>query len=188
MPFMVATRNWCGKLDLAAHRGAGGVACCRWASRWRWISKGLFFLLIIAPVIVLFFLVHRRRDGPGLRKARRAIGVAGLALGIILAWALGVSFPMLRREGAHMIIGIGTDLANIDRIAGTLDRFGDRFRNRVFTEYRTAQGGTPPRCGGHLCQTLGRQRGVLQGAWHRAAHGDRVEGHVGAQPATLASP
>ncbi len=33
-----------------------------------------------------------------------------------------------------MIIGIGTDLANIERIAATLDRFGDRFRNRVFTE------------------------------------------------------
>ncbi|MFP7672016.1 holo-ACP synthase [Marivita sp. S0852] len=33
-----------------------------------------------------------------------------------------------------MIIGIGTDLANIDRIAGTLERFGDRFRNRVFTQ------------------------------------------------------
>ena len=33
-----------------------------------------------------------------------------------------------------MILGIGTDLANIDRIAGTLDRFGDRFRNRVFTQ------------------------------------------------------
>ncbi len=33
-----------------------------------------------------------------------------------------------------MILGIGTDLANIDRIAGTLERFGDRFRNRVFTE------------------------------------------------------
>lgn len=32
-----------------------------------------------------------------------------------------------------MILGIGTDLANIDRIAGTLDRFGDRFRHRVFT-------------------------------------------------------
>lgn len=32
-----------------------------------------------------------------------------------------------------MILGIGTDLANIDRIAGTLARFGDRFRNRVFT-------------------------------------------------------
>lgn len=33
-----------------------------------------------------------------------------------------------------MIIGIGTDLANIERIQGVLDRFGDRFRNRVFTE------------------------------------------------------
>lgn len=33
-----------------------------------------------------------------------------------------------------MILGIGTDLANIERIAGTLERFGDRFRNRVFTD------------------------------------------------------
>jgi holo-[acyl-carrier protein] synthase len=33
-----------------------------------------------------------------------------------------------------MILGIGTDLANIERIGRTLDRFGDRFRNRVFTE------------------------------------------------------
>lgn len=33
-----------------------------------------------------------------------------------------------------MILGIGTDLANIDRIARTLARFGDRFRHRVYTE------------------------------------------------------
>lgn len=33
-----------------------------------------------------------------------------------------------------MILGVGTDLANIERIAGTLERFGDRFRQRVFTE------------------------------------------------------
>ena len=33
-----------------------------------------------------------------------------------------------------MILGVGTDLANIERIGGVLDRFGDRFRNRVFTE------------------------------------------------------
>ncbi|SEN68439.1 holo-[acyl-carrier protein] synthase [Loktanella fryxellensis] len=40
-----------------------------------------------------------------------------------------------------MILGIGTDLANIDRIAATLERFGDRFRNRVFTsaEQRKAE-------------------------------------------------
>ncbi|MDA0963286.1 MAG: holo-ACP synthase [Proteobacteria bacterium] len=40
-----------------------------------------------------------------------------------------------------MILGIGTDLANIDRIERTLARFGDRFRDRVFTpaEQRKAE-------------------------------------------------
>ena len=38
-----------------------------------------------------------------------------------------------------MILGIGTDLCNIERIAGTLERFGDRFRNRVFTEVEQAK-------------------------------------------------
>ena len=33
-----------------------------------------------------------------------------------------------------MILGVGTDLANIERIQATLDRFGDRFKQRVFTE------------------------------------------------------
>ena len=38
-----------------------------------------------------------------------------------------------------MILGIGTDLANIDRIQGVLYRHGDRFRNRVFTETEQAK-------------------------------------------------
>jgi holo-[acyl-carrier protein] synthase len=33
-----------------------------------------------------------------------------------------------------MILGIGTDLANIERIEATIARFGDRFKDRVFTE------------------------------------------------------
>jgi holo-[acyl-carrier protein] synthase len=40
---------------------------------------------------------------------------------------------------AGMILGIGTDLANIDRIEATLARFGDRFRNRVFTDLEQAK-------------------------------------------------
>ncbi|MEP1519997.1 holo-ACP synthase [Ascidiaceihabitans sp.] len=40
-----------------------------------------------------------------------------------------------------MILGIGTDLANIDRIQGVLDRHGDRFRNRVFTDTEQAKAG-----------------------------------------------
>ena len=38
-----------------------------------------------------------------------------------------------------MILGIGTDLANIDRIEAVLTRHGDRFRNRVFTEREQAR-------------------------------------------------
>lgn len=38
-----------------------------------------------------------------------------------------------------MILGIGTDLANIDRIAGVLARHGDRFRHRVFTDVELAK-------------------------------------------------
>ncbi|MEP2531126.1 holo-ACP synthase [Shimia sp.] len=38
-----------------------------------------------------------------------------------------------------MIVGIGTDLANIERVTRTLERFGDRFRNRVFTETELAK-------------------------------------------------
>ncbi|MFZ4066248.1 MAG: holo-ACP synthase [Phenylobacterium sp.] len=33
-----------------------------------------------------------------------------------------------------MILGIGSDLSDIRRIQASLDRFGDRFRNRCFTE------------------------------------------------------
>lgn len=52
----------------------------------------LLFVLIILPVIGLFFLIL----GPlGRWVARQSgAGAAGLGLGIILAWALGVSFPL----------------------------------------------------------------------------------------------
>lgn len=38
-----------------------------------------------------------------------------------------------------MILGIGTDLANIERIEGTINRFGDRFKERVFTDIERAK-------------------------------------------------
>ncbi|KCZ87992.1 holo-ACP synthase [Hyphomonas jannaschiana] len=37
-----------------------------------------------------------------------------------------------------MIIGIGNDLCNIERIEKTLEKFGERFENRVFTETEIA--------------------------------------------------
>ena len=38
-----------------------------------------------------------------------------------------------------MIVGIGSDLCNIERIQNSLDRWGDRFLNRVFTEVERAK-------------------------------------------------
>lgn len=43
-----------------------------------------------------------------------------------------------------MILGIGSDLANIERIEATLARFGDRFRNRVFTEREQRKANSRP--------------------------------------------
>jgi holo-[acyl-carrier protein] synthase len=38
-----------------------------------------------------------------------------------------------------VIIGLGSDLCNIERIANSLERFGERFTNRVFTETERAK-------------------------------------------------
>ena len=38
-----------------------------------------------------------------------------------------------------MIIGLGSDLCNIERIQHSLDRFGERFLARVFTEVERAK-------------------------------------------------
>jgi hypothetical protein len=52
----------------------------------------LFFLFIILPVIVLFFVVFGTMGRwVGLRAGATPVGIA---LGLVLAWSLGVSFPM----------------------------------------------------------------------------------------------
>ena len=43
-----------------------------------------------------------------------------------------------------MIVGLGSDLCNIERIQSSLDRFGDRFLNRVFTTREQAKAARRP--------------------------------------------
>ncbi|MCZ8370314.1 MAG: holo-ACP synthase [Porphyrobacter sp.] len=38
-----------------------------------------------------------------------------------------------------MIIGMGSDLCNVERIANSLARYGERFENRVFTDIEIAK-------------------------------------------------
>ena len=48
------------------------------------------------------------------------------------------SWTLLGEVGT-VIVGIGSDLCNIERIKNSLDRFGERFLNRVFTETERAK-------------------------------------------------
>ncbi len=58
----------------------------------------LFFLVLIAPIILLFFAIF----GPLGRWTAENSGpvAAGIGLGVILAWALGVTFPLFSASGA----------------------------------------------------------------------------------------
>ena len=42
------------------------------------------------------------------------------------------------------IVGIGSDLCNVERIQKSVDRFGERFLNRVFTEVERAKAASRP--------------------------------------------
>jgi holo-[acyl-carrier protein] synthase len=46
--------------------------------------------------------------------------------------------------GSPMIIGLGSDLCNIERIQASLDRFGARFEKRVFTDVERAKADRRP--------------------------------------------
>lgn len=43
-----------------------------------------------------------------------------------------------------MIIGLGSDLCNIERIQNSLNRFGERFEKRVFTDVERAKAAKRP--------------------------------------------
>ena len=43
-----------------------------------------------------------------------------------------------------LILGIGSDLCNIERIEKSLERFGERFLNRVYTETERAKAASRP--------------------------------------------
>lgn len=56
----------------------------------------LFFLLVIAVVILLFFMIYGLFSGWAYHATRHPF-VGGLANALAFAWALAVTFPMLRR-------------------------------------------------------------------------------------------
>ena len=58
-----------------------------------------------------------------------------------------------------MIVGIGSDLTDIRRIQAALDRFGERFVQRVFTDIeRTRSEGKPDRAASYAKRFAARAR------------------------------
>ena len=55
--------------------------------------SGLFFLVIIVPVILIFFVVHGLLSRWAFHRTGSPL-VAGLANAVAFAWALGVTFPL----------------------------------------------------------------------------------------------
>jgi holo-[acyl-carrier protein] synthase len=51
---------------------------------------------------------------------------------------------MAAHADGTMIVGLGSDLCNIARIEKSLERYGDRFLNRVFTETERAKAAKRP--------------------------------------------
>ena len=75
-----------------------------------------------------------------------------------------------------MIIGLGSDLCNIERIQNSLDRFGERFENRVFTEIERAKARRRPftiagtyakRFAAKEAMSKALGTGIRQGVWWR---------------------
>jgi len=50
----------------------------------------------------------------------------------------------VRRGAGGVIVGLGSDLSDIRRVQASLDRFGDRFTQRVFTEIERARSDRKP--------------------------------------------
>lgn len=93
LPFMMADRMlahaaggfWRGLLTKVALFASLGIALALDFER-------LFFLVLIIPVMILFFLIFGLM-GQWVGE-RRGPATAGIGLGLLLGWALGVTFPL----------------------------------------------------------------------------------------------
>src|SRR6187455_722420 len=81
---------------------------------------------------------------PGRGTARRRRVVEGPSCRSLAPHRQRSALPPPRFGEDLMIIGIGSDLCNIERIENSLERFGQRFLNRVFTEVEKAKAASRP--------------------------------------------
>jgi len=74
-------------------------------------------------------------------------------------------------EGDCMIVGIGSDITDIRRIEQAIERYGDRFLDRIFTEAERAKSDGRAARAASYAQALRRQGSVLEGLGTGVARG-----------------
>ena len=69
-----------------------------------------------------------------------------------------------------MIVGIGSDLCDIRRVEKSLERFGERFTHRIFTDIERARSDrNPGPAASYAKKRFAAKEGLRQGARHRHA-------------------
>ena len=74
-----------------------------------------------------------------------------------------------------MILGLGSDLSDIRRVQATLDRFGDRFTHRIFTDLERARSERKPDAASSYAKRFAAKEacakalgtGIRAGVWWR---------------------
>jgi hypothetical protein len=79
--------------------------------------EGLFFLIMIAPVLVLFYFVFGTMGRHASRKGGPVS--SGIALGIVLAGALGVSFPLCSTHAGRVARSTERNVSSVITIKTT---------------------------------------------------------------------
>lgn len=92
-----------------------------------------------------------------------------------------------------MIVGIGTDVVSIDRIEKTLERFGERFVNRVLTPQERVRYAKTLAKGSHLAKRWAAKEAFAKAigtgihapfTWHSITVGRDRRGKPGIVPST----
>ena len=95
VPFMLAdavlTQGGCARLWRVV--SVRGLALASLGLAVAMDFEALFFLIIILPIILVFFVLFGTVSG-WIGRASLRPAAAGVGLGLFLAWALGVTFPM----------------------------------------------------------------------------------------------
>ena len=70
-----------------------------------------------------------------------------------------------------MIIGLGSDIVDVRRIADVIERHGERFLGRIFTATERAKADQRANSRRNLRQAVCREGSLRQGAWHGVTAG-----------------